>query len=163
MKNAVLTVFAAGFIVACGATEPATAPGTSKYAQLPLSTDVLSLPEWQALERFPARYPKKEAMAANTGCATVEYVIKPDNTVTGIRVVESSSRHFAKEAEQVVAKWKWTAMPAGILDKPVKTQTRFEFCLEDGSGQCQLETLASKTECSGSDMIASVGARVSRG
>ena len=163
MKYAILTVFAAGFIVACGATEPATTPATSEYAQLPLSTDVLAMPEWQALERFPARYPKKEAMAANTGCATVEYVIKPDNTVTGIRVVESSSRHFAKEAEQVVTKWKWAAMPAGILDKPVKTQTRFEFCLEDGSGQCRLEKLASKTGCCGSDIIASVGMRVSRG
>ena len=37
MKNAVLTVFVAGLIVACGATEPATTPATSEYAQLPLS------------------------------------------------------------------------------------------------------------------------------
>ncbi|MDG6098916.1 energy transducer TonB [Alteromonas sp. ZYF713] len=163
MKYAILTVFAAGFIVACGTTEPAATPATGEYTQLPLSTNVLSLTEWQTLERFPARYPKKEAIAANTGCATVEYVIKPDNSVTGIRVVESSSRHFAKEAELVVAKWKWSAMPAGILDKPVKTQTRFEFCLEDGSGLCTMEKLASKTECSGSDIIASVGTRISRG
>ena len=76
---------------------------------------------------------------------------------------EEEIHTFAKEAEQVVAKWKWAAMPAGILDKPVKTQTRFEFCLEDGSGQCRLEKLASKTGCSGSDIIASVGMRVSRG
>ena len=163
MKYALLTVIAAGFIVGCGASDPTLTDANNEYPQLPLTANVLAMPEWQALERFPARYPKKEAMAANSGCATIEYVIKPDNTVTGIRVVESSSRHFAKEAEQVVAKWKWSAMPAGIIDKPIKTQTRFEFCLEDGSGQCRLENLASKTECSGSDMIASVGARVSRG
>ena len=163
MKYGLLTVIAAGFIAGCGASDPTTTDANNEYPQLPLTANVLAMPEWQALERFPARYPKKEALAANSGCATIEYVIKPDNTVTGIRVVESSSRHFAKEAEQVVAKWKWSAMPAGILDKPVKTQTRFEFCLEDGSGQCQLETLASKTECSGSDMIASVGMRVRRG
>ncbi|MEC9260177.1 MAG: energy transducer TonB [Pseudomonadota bacterium] len=163
MKYAILTVFTAGFMVACGATEPVATAAKNDYAQLPLTANVLTRPQWQALERFPARYPKKEVMAANTGCATVEYVIKPDNTVTSIRVAESSSRYFAKEAEQVVAKWKWSALPAGILDKPVKTQTRFEFCLEDGSGQCRLEKLASKTECSGSDIIASVGVRVSRG
>ena len=163
MKYAFLTVFAAGLLVACGATEPVTTPAKNEYTQLPLTANALTMPQWQALERFPARYPEQEVMAANTGCATVEYVIKPDNTVTSIRVVESSSRYFAKEAEQVVTKWKWSALPTGILDKPVKTQTRFEFCLEDGSGQCRLENLASKTGCSGSDIIASVGMRVSRG
>lgn len=161
MKYAILTVFTAGFMMACGATGPAT-PAPGEYAQLPLSADVLAMPEWQAFERFPARYPKKEAMAANMGCATIEYVIMPDNTVTSLRVVDATSRHFASEAEQVIGKWKWSELPAGMLAKPVKTQTRFEFCLEDGTGRCGLEKLANQTACSGSDMIASVGARVQR-
>lgn len=163
MKYPLYWLVAPLVLTACGATEQTTLPDNGEYTQLPLTADVLAMPAWQTLNRFPPRYPKKEAMAANTGCATIEYVIQPDNTVTSLRVVDSSSRYFAQEAEQVIAKWEWSALPSGMVDKPVKTQTRFEFCLEDGSGLCQLEKLADRTECSGSDMIASVGMRVRRG
>ncbi|GGF81470.1 energy transducer TonB [Alteromonas lipolytica] len=160
MKYPLLAAVLPGLLLACSTNQSTDKTVKSNYSDLPISADELTRPQWQTLSRFPPRYPKKEAMARNSGCATVEYVITANNMVTGVHVIESSSTYFAKEAQQVVNKWDWAALPTTILEKPVKTQTRFEFCLENGSGNCAMDKLQAKQQCPGSDVIASVGSVV---
>ena len=41
-------------------------------------------------------------MKSIEGCATIEYVITPQNEVKDINVVASTSKYFAKAAENVI-------------------------------------------------------------
>ncbi|WP_462158155.1 energy transducer TonB [Pseudoalteromonas sp. GB56] len=115
----------------------------------------------EQIKRFPPRYPISQAKAGNQGCATVEYVISPTNEVSDVKVLEASHTDFAQEAQAVVSKWRWEQLPEGAITAPTTIQTRFEFCLAEQKGQCDMEKLVAKIQCSGTeDVVASIGRRV---
>lgn len=121
-----------------------------------LSKELFAQADLSKLNRFPPRYPMKEARKGKEGCATVEYIVTAANKVEDIKVNSSTNKSFAAEAKKVIKKWDWQS----VQHKPIKTQTRFEFCLDDGNGRCSMSKLLEKTECSGEDVIASVGIQV---
>ena len=144
-------------LLGCKATDSAT---QQSFEHLSVVQGEILDQKWSNLKRFPPLYPIEEARASNEGCATVEYVVTPNYEIEDIKVVQSTSKYFAKEAKKNVAKWKWGNLPKGIIKDPIKTQTRFEFCLEQGDGHCSELNLSEITQCSGSDVIASVGYRI---
>ncbi|TRY33442.1 energy transducer TonB [Aliiglaciecola sp. M165] len=114
--------------------------------------------KWKGLERFAAKYPVEAAKNNVQGCATIEYVVTPENKITDIRVVSSSHDMFAESAQEVITKWNWSKLPKYILTSDLKTQTRFEFCLRQDDGTCQ--SAEKEKACPGRDVIYSVGQRV---
>ncbi|NVK56178.1 MAG: energy transducer TonB [Alteromonadaceae bacterium] len=114
----------------------------------------------QSINRFPPRYPPKAAMNTLEGCATLEYTLTLEHKVIDIQVLDSDSSLFAKEAVKVISKWDWSALSDTVLSVPVRLQTRFEYCLENSSGRCTAESLASRTNCRGADVVISAGRRV---
>lgn len=129
------------------------------YADLTLTEGALQQSNWQALKRFAPRYPEKDAIKGKEGCAVVEYVITPQYELKDIKVITATGDRFAKQARQVVTKWKWSDLPSGILQQAIKTRTQFQFCLEDGSGRCQSGAAGENVQCKGEDTIWSVGVR----
>lgn len=144
------------------ATE-AAATNTSLYAALPVTDAELLKPQWQLLKRFEPRYPIEEAIKGRNGCATVEYVITPDYQIKDLRVVSATSKHFAKESLTQVKRWRWQELPAGLLHTPLKTSTRFEYCVSSKVGpddECDRALMQQNTECTGTDVQTSVGYRI---
>ncbi len=148
-------------LVACGSTPEPESRGS--YASLPVSEAELLKPQWQALTRFAPKYPVEEAIKGQSGCATVEYVILPDYQLADIQVIHASSSHFANEAVQQLRRWKWQQLPAALIAAPVKTSTRFEYCMSAGQAadnSCQPALLAKNTQCPGDDVQISIGQKL---
>lgn len=135
-------------------------PPSSQYSNVPLTDGVLATAQWQQLTRIEPLYPVEEARSGKEGCATIEFIITPDYQITDVQAVSFSSRFFAREAQKALLKWNWQDLPAGLLTEPLKTQTRFEFCLESDEGRCTPEKLAQRDICSGTDVLPVVGYRV---
>lgn len=131
-----------------------------QHQNLPLSEAKLLSSDWKNLQRFPPLYPIEEARKGNEGCATLEYVVTADYEITDIKVVESTSKHFAKQARLNVNRWKWSELPKGIITEPIKTNTQFQYCLETGDGHCSDMGSLENNQCSGKDVIYSVGYRM---
>lgn len=74
----------------------------NEYSDLSITHNEIQSSKWSQLDRFPARYPKKAVMKSIEGCATIEYVITPQNEVKDINLVASTSKYFAKAAENVI-------------------------------------------------------------
>lgn len=127
---------------------------------LPVVDGALLAKEWQELNRFPPRFPTSHAIKGEDGCATLEYVISADNTISNIQVIDATSKQFAKQARLNVKKWHWSALPKGITKTPIKTQTQFQYCLDSGDGRCKKKPKLA--QCSGDDVIYSVGYRVKK-
>ena len=155
MKQYLTALVGSIILIGCGSTPP-----PAKFSDLPLSEATLLSSEWQELQRFEAAYPVDEARAGNEGCATVEYVITPDYQITDINTIDSTSKHFAKQAQRVITRWNWSDVTPGKLTEPVKTRTRFEFCLEETAGHCAESRLEQERQCRGEDALFSVGFRV---
>lgn len=130
------------------------------HINLKVTQPPIKLSTFITVNRFPPRYPMKEASSGIQGCATVEYVVTREQKIKDVRVIDSTNKNFAKEAKKVVSKWDWTGLKSDLLKSSLKAQTRFEYCLEDGSGSCSMSNLLAKTQCSGSDVVASIGYRV---
>lgn len=146
-------------ILGCKSTEPEI---SQQFPRLEVIQGEMASNKWQPLARFSPRYPIVEAKARREGCATIEYVITPQYDILDIKVVDATSRYFGKESQNVLSKWDWSTLPKDILVSPIKTQTRFEFCLEDGNGRCSAPKLAARTQCSGSDVVSSVGSIIKK-
>lgn len=159
MKYKLALLSALFTLTACQSTP---APTSSQYNHLPLTDGLMATATWQQLTRSEPLYPIEEARPGKEGCATIEYVITPDYQITEVRTVDFSSRFFAREAQKSLLKWQVQALPAGLLTEPVKTQTRFEFCLETEEGRCAPAQLAKRTTCRGTDVLSAVGYRVVR-
>ena len=133
----------------------------SPYANLPLTEAVLLQPKWQAMQRPEPKYPIEDAKAGNnSGCATVEYVITPDYQIKDLRLVTATSRYFGKEALSQVKRWNWQQLPAGLLTAPVRTSTRFEYCMSTATLpaiNCFETKMRENTRCSGEDVKTSIG------
>jgi len=97
-------------------------------------------------------------MKSIEGCATIEYVITPQNEVKDITVIASTNKHFSKAAEDVIKNWKWSELPKNIITHPVKTQTRFDFCFDKPNQPCS--TITPKYSCPSKDIIYSTGKRI---
>jgi periplasmic protein TonB len=130
----------------------------NEYTNLRVSQNELQSSKWAELVRFPARYPESAAINAIEGCATVEYVVTPQNEVKDIKVVTTTEKHFGIAAAKVVANWKWSDLPNGIITQAVKTQTRFDFCFDKPNQSCT--TITPKYVCPGDDIIYSTGMRL---
>ncbi len=156
MKQLCLLLCAAITLSACQTTPSPD----SRFASLPVSSQPHATGPFSALPRVEPLYPIEEAKAGGEGCATIEYVVTPDYQLHDIVSRDFSSRFFAREAKAAILKWQWQQLPAGLLTEPVKLQTRFEFCLENGEGRCAAEQLNARTQCRGDDLLPVVGHRV---
>lgn len=141
----------------------ATTADSYQFAELPVNDAELLKPQWQLLKRFEPRYPVEEAIKGRNGCATVEYVITPDYQIKDLRVITATSQHFAKESMAQVRRWRWQELPAGILQAPVKTSSRFEYCVSGKIGpedECNRALMKQNAQCTGSDVQTTVGYRI---
>lgn len=153
MKHYLFIIAACTFLTSCKSTKT----NIEHYADLKVTQEALLSNNWQQLKRFPPKYPIEDAKAGREGCAEVEYVVTPDYQIKDIKVLNSTSRFFAKQAKLNVKKWSWSNLPNGIIKAPIKTVTRFEFCLEQGDGHCTNKPTFDNNQCSAHDVIYSVG------
>lgn len=146
---ALVTLLASG----CASTE-----AEREYTDLAVTPNELQSSKWSALERFPARYPERAAMNSVEGCATVEYVITPENDIKDVQVVAATDPQFGTAAANVVENWRWSELPEGIISEAVKTQTRFDFCFDQPNQSCEM--VEPSYSCPGEDIIYSRGMRM---
>jgi protein TonB len=129
--------------------------------KMSIRTYQLLIMKWSQLNRFPARYPIKAARKFIEGCATIEYVLTPQNEIKDVRIIASTKKYFADAAEDVIKNWDWSELPKNIINQPLKTQTRFDFCLDKKPNQpCELIT--PKYSCPSKDIIYSAGSVIKR-
>ncbi len=112
------------------------------------------------INRFPPRYPMRHARSGTEGCATIAYTLQPNLALRDVQVVDATEAAFAEEAMKVIRRWEWAGLTGKEITEPLHLKTRFEYCLEDGSGRCTISRLTPKTRCSGDDLIASVGSKM---
>lgn len=122
---------------------------------LPLSdiTDVNA--QWSPLSRNESRYPKEAILAEKMGCTSLEYVINEAGRAEQIRVLARSDDAFSEAAIETLQQWQWQATTANSGHLPVKSRTRFEFCIEHNGQPCDTSGLAQL--CQGEDMVRSTG------
>ncbi|TLU66155.1 energy transducer TonB [Thalassotalea litorea] len=152
MKNNFSILIIAICLHGCASTNDET---IKEYPNLSLTHNEIKSSKWDQLNRFPARYPIKAVQKFIEGCATIEYVITPQNEVKDIVVVVSTNKHFSKAAKQAIKSWKWSELPKSILTQPVKTQTRFDFCFDKPNQPCS-STIPTYS-CPSEDIIYSTG------
>jgi hypothetical protein len=154
MNRFIIGIVGTLVLVGCKTTQ------TKQYQNLQLTEAALLSKKWEKLERVPPLYPIEDARAGKEGCASVEYVITPDNEIKDVKVTSFTSKHFAKQAKLNVKKWKWSALPKGIVKEPIKTKTQFQFCLETGDGHCSKNNSIKNNQCDGEDLIYSTGYKI---
>jgi protein TonB len=122
---------------------------------LPLSdiTDVNA--QWSPLSRNESRYPKEAILAEKMGCTSLEYVINEAGRAEQIRVLARSDDAFSEAAIETLQQWQWQATTANSGHLPVKSRTRFEFCIEHNGQPC--DTSGLEQLCQGEDMVRSTG------
>ncbi|MDP4536560.1 energy transducer TonB [Alkalimonas collagenimarina] len=157
MKKYFTALVASLLLIGCSSTQP-----PEQFPDLPLTEAELLTPKWQGLQRYEARYPIEDARAGNDGCATIEYVITPDYQITAIQTIDSTGRHFARQAREAIQRMDLTQIAPATLTEPVKTRTRFEFCIENNEGDCDESRLQQERQCRGTDALFSVGFMVKR-
>ncbi|MBT1449780.1 energy transducer TonB [Glaciecola sp. XM2] len=155
MQNTIGIMAAFILMSGCASTHP-----EKEYSHLSVTQDEMQSSKWSQLNRFPARYPREAVFERLEGCATIEYVITPQNEVKDITVVASTNKYFSKAARDVINNWNWSELPKSILAEPVKTQTRFDFCFDKPNQPCKLVT--PKYSCPSDDIIYSTGSIIKR-
>ena len=153
MKNQIAIIITTLIVSGCASTKI-----ENEYTDLSITHNEIQSTKWEQLNRFPARYPKQAVMKSIEGCATIEYVITPQNEIKDINVIASTNKYFAKAAESVVKNWKWSKLPKNIITNPVKTQTRFDFCFDKPNQPCS--TITPKYSCPSKDIVYSTGMRI---
>lgn len=66
------------------------------------------------------QYPRNALLAGQEGWVQVRFTVRPDGTVSDPKVVESSSKVFAKEALRAVKQWRFK--PDTVNGQPVSTE-----------------------------------------
>ena len=131
------------------------------YSDLSVTDNESESSKWSQLNRLPARYPREAARKSIEGFATIEYVVTQQNEIKDVRIIASTKKYFAEAAEDVIKNWNWSELPKNIINQPVKTQTRFDFCLDKKPNQpCELIT--PKYSCPSEDIIYSAGSVIKR-
>lgn len=146
-----LLAIAVLFIAGCGSS-------FNNDSDMQINRSEFTTAKWKGLNRFAAKYPVEAAKDGVQGCATVEYVVTPENKITNMRVVYASHEMFAESAKNVITRWNWSKVPRYILTSDLTTQTRFEFCLQNEDGTCKAPE--KEKACPGRDVIYSVGQRI---
>ena len=108
MKNNIGILITTLIIGGCASTKVEKAKVEKEYSHLSVTHNEIQSSKWSQLNRFPARYPKQAVMKSIEGCATIEYVITPQNEVKDITVIASTNKYFSKAAEGVIKNWKWS-------------------------------------------------------
>lgn len=126
-----------------------------EYTALAVKQNEMNTEKWRHLQRYFANYPVNGVSDLVNGCATIEYVITPDNEIKDLRVVTATRKNFAEAAKYAVTKWEWADLPKNIISQPVKTQTRFEFCIGKPNKPCAEEIPVHA--CPGEDTLYSTG------
>lgn len=155
MKTNISILITTLIIGGCASTEV-----TKQYPYLSVTHNEMRSSKWSQLNRFPARYPVEAAQKSIEGCATIEYVVTPQNEIKDVRVIVSTRKYFADAAEYVIKNWNWSELPKNILTQPVKTQTRFDFCLDKPNQPCEL--LTPEYSCPSEDIIYSTGSVIKK-
>jgi len=132
-----------------------------EYSGLSVTHNEMNSNKWSQLKRFQARYPIQTVKKSIEGCATIEYVVTPENEIKDITVISSTNRYFSKAAKDVIQNWNWSELPHGIVSKPVKTQTRFDFCFDKPNKSCA--EIKPAYSCPGEDIIFSTGSIIKVG
>lgn len=153
MKSTIGFLISAIILSGCASTTM-----ENEYPNLIVSNNEMQSSKWQQLNRFSARYPMKAVMKSDEGCTTVEYVITPQYEIKDIKVIASTKQYFADAAVDVIKNWKWNEVSNNILTEPVKTQTRFDFCLDKANQSCK--TIVPEYSCPGDDILYSTGRRI---
>ena len=153
MKNQIAIIITTLIMSGCTSTKI-----ENEYSDLSLTHNEVQSTKWEQLNRFPARYPKQAVMKSIEGCATIEYVITPQNEIKDVNIIASTNNHFAKAAKNVIKNWKWSELPKNIITLPVKTQTRFDFCFNKPNQLCS--TITPKYSCPSKDIVYSTGMRI---
>lgn len=153
MKNQLAFLIYVAILSGCTSTTV-----EDQYTGLPLTQNAMQSAKWKQLNRFPARYPMKAAMGSIEGCATIEYVITPQNEIRDINVITATNKLFASAASEVINKWKWSELPQNVTKVPVKTQTRFDFCFDQPDQSCV--TVKPEYSCPSEDIVYSTGMRI---
>lgn len=130
------------------------------YSSLSVSQGILNSEQYSALNKIPARYPKKAVKKRVEGCATLEYVITAENQIENVQVVTSTKYYFADAAVKALKNWNWAELPIKGSQQSVKTQTRFEFCLDEPNDLCKDRTLSNA--CPAEDIVYSTGSIIKR-
>ena len=81
LKKQQILVIAALIVSGCASTK---AP--DEYPNLAVTQNEIQSAKWQQLQRFVARYPISAATGSIDGCATVEYVITPQNEIKDLKL-----------------------------------------------------------------------------
>ncbi|MBE0379036.1 energy transducer TonB [Pseudoalteromonas prydzensis] len=153
MKNSIIILITTLIVGGCASTKV-----EKEYPDLSVTQNEIQSSKWNKLNRFPPMYPKQAVINSIEGCATVEYVITPQNEVKDITVIASTNKQFSKAAVAVIKNWKWLELPKSILTQPVKTQTRFDFCFDKPNQPCS--SITPNYSCPSEDIIYSTGMRV---
>ena len=155
MKNNISSLIIAFSLIGCASTQVET---VKEHPNLPVIPNEIKSSKWSQLNRFPAMYPIKAVKKSIEGCATIEYVITPQNEVKDIVVIASTSDYFSKAAKNVLKNWKWSELPNNIISQPIKTQTRFDFCFDKPNQPCS--SITPQYSCPSEDIIYSTGMRI---
>ena len=153
MKNSIIILITTLIVGGCASTKV-----EKECPDLSVTQNEIQSSKWNKLNRFPPMYPKQAVINSIEGCATVEYVITPQNEVKDITVIASTNKQFSKAAVAVIKNWKWLELPKSILTQPVKTQTRFDFCFDKPNQPCS--SITPNYSCPSEDIIYSTGMRV---
>lgn len=155
MQNSIRILACVLLLAGCATTTP-----EPEFSHLPVAQNEMLASHWQGLNRFPARYPVQAVVKSLEGCATIEYVISPQNEIKDVVVVAATHHFFAEAAQDVVKKWRWSELPKNIISQAVKTQTRFDFCFDTAEQSCA--TITPQYSCPASDIIYSTGSVIKK-
>jgi TonB family protein len=155
MKNNMAILIATAIMSGCVSTNVET---VKEYPNLSVTHNEIQSSKWRQLNRFSAKYPIQTVKKSIEGCATIEYVITPENEVKDITVIASTNQYFSKAAQDVIRKWQWSVLPKNILSQAIKTQTRFDFCFDKPNQPCA--AISPTYSCPGEDIIYSTGMRI---
>ena len=155
MKNNISSLIISLSLIGCASTKVET---VKEHPNLSVTPNEMQSSKWSQLNRFSARYPIKAVKKSIEGCATIEYVITPQNEVKDIVVMASTSEYFSKAAKNVLQNWRWSELPKNIISQPIKTQTRFDFCFDKPNQPCS--SITPQYSCPSEDIIYSTGMRI---
>lgn len=146
-------------LAGCQSSNSSIAP---EIAAAERAADTATAGSSTVVTRFPPLYPVKAAKAGEDGCATIDYVITPELTISQVEVVKATADHFAIEASKVIPRWKWGNLPEGTITEPMKLRTRFEFCLSKTDVSCEVAVREAPSVCPGDDVVVAAGSRIKR-
>ncbi|MGK4474469.1 energy transducer TonB [Aeromonas molluscorum] len=123
------------------------------FGPRPLSSASDVAANWQPSHKVEPRYPKEAVAAGEMGCATLEYLITPSGEAAQMRIVSRTDERFSDAAIEALSRWQWQPTEFNKSHQTLKSQTRFDFCIELNGEPCK-RSLLDQT-CEGSSSVTS--------